>query len=108
MKGPEQHEILGAFADMLAGPTGDGANKRARGEKPHWKVDTSHLGRGIAHLDRYLAGERVDVDSGCHPLIHAAWRFLAVAYQDMHNTLPRKQCEGQRSILEALEDINAH
>lgn len=83
MRNAEQNEILGTFNDLLAGPTGDGGNKRARGEKPSWKVDMTHLRKGIGHLVRYLCGERVDKDSGCHPLQHAAWRFLAVAFQDL-------------------------
>lgn len=79
---PEQHEILGAFLDLLAGPTGDGGNKRAAGTKPLWKVDNSHFAAAERHWDRYRDGERIDKDSGCHPLAHAAWRLLAVAYQD--------------------------
>lgn len=80
---PEQHEILGAFNDILAGPTGDGGNKRAAGTKPLWKVDTSHAGAAWRHYNRWIEGERVDAESGCHPLAHAAWRLLAIAYQEM-------------------------
>lgn len=82
MRNAEQNEILGTFAERLAGPTGDGGVKRDRGQKPNWKVDATHLRKGIGHLIKYLMGERVDPDSGCHPLDHAAWRFLAVAHQD--------------------------
>jgi len=82
----EQAEVLGTFNELLSGPTGDGGNKRARGEKPSWKIDTSHFGKALGHLDRYQKGEKFDKDSGCHPLVHVAWRLLAVAYQDMART----------------------
>ena len=90
MRNPEQNEILGAFVDMLTGPTGDGGNKRARGEKPLWKVDGSHYAAAHRHIERYEGGEHADADSGCHPLVHAAWRLLAVAYQDLaaHGLIP--------------------
>lgn len=80
----EQNEILGTFLDLLAGPTGDGASKREAGLKPLWKVDGSHYAAAIRHLERWEAGERVDVESGCHPLQHVAWRLLAVAWQQIH------------------------
>lgn len=78
----EQNEILGTFLDMLAGPTGDGAAKRGRGEKVSWKIDESHWDAAMRHIDRWWEGEREDKDSGVHPLIHAAWRFLAVAWHE--------------------------
>jgi hypothetical protein len=81
-RNPEQNEILGAFLDLLAGPTGDGGTKRAAGEKPLWKVDQSHTAAAFRHIGYWAAGEKVDKDSGCHPLAHAAWRLLAVAYQE--------------------------
>ena len=77
----EQNEVLGIFTAMLALPTGDGGDKRARGEKPSWKVDPSHLGAAYRHLDP--SRERYDADSGTHKYVHAAWRLLAVAYQEM-------------------------
>lgn len=77
----EQNEILGIFANMLALPTGDGGNKRARGEKPSWKKDGSHLRAAYRHLDP--SRDRYDEDSGTHKYVHAAWRLLAVAYQEM-------------------------
>lgn len=112
MRTGEQNEILGTFVDMLAGPTGDGGNKRARGEKPSWKVDKTHLRKGLGHLNRYLGGEKVDADSGCHPLVHVAWRLLAVAYQDMaaEGLVPGNPPEvipGQLSIADAIEDVRA-
>lgn len=82
LRATEQNEILGIFMDMLAGPTGDGGVKRFAGTKPHWKVD-DHFNRGMAHIERYVNdGERWDKDSGVNPLIHAAWRLLATAWQD--------------------------
>lgn len=79
----EQNEVLGIFCDLLAGPTGDGGNKRARGEKPSWKVDPSHEGKAFGHLDKERYPERYDAESGCHHYVHAAWRLLATAYQHM-------------------------
>lgn len=76
----EQNEVLGIFMDLLAGPTGDGAAKRARGEKPSWKIDPSHPAKALKHLGYE---ERYDAESGCHKNVHAAWRLLAEAYQDM-------------------------
>ncbi len=87
MRTPELHEIEGAFADLLRGPSGDGANKRARGEKPHWKVDT-HKDAMYRHLARWEKGQAYDADSGCHHLVHMAWRALAIAYQEMSAELP--------------------
>ena len=84
MRSPEQNEILGTFLDLLAGPTGDGAGKRAAGLKPLWKVDGSHAAAAERHWIRWQEGERVDGDSGCHPLQHVAWRLLALAYQEIH------------------------
>jgi hypothetical protein len=79
----EQNEVLGIFMQMLAGPTGDGGNKRAAGTKVSWKIDPSHKAKGLGHLVRWLCGEKFDKDSGWHPLQHVAWRFLAIAYQEM-------------------------
>lgn len=79
----ETDHILDVFQQMLAGPTGDGKTKRDAGLKEHWSIDKTHLRKGLGHVQKYLAGENVDPDSGCHPLVHAAWRFIAVAYQDL-------------------------
>lgn len=77
----EQVEIIGEFAYLLRGPTSDGARKRERNEKPHWKVDPSHEAALYRHLERWTSGELVDGDSGSHPLVHVAWRALAIAWQ---------------------------
>lgn len=79
----EASEILSEFAKLLAGPTNDGQEKRRHG-KPLWKVDSSHLDAMHRHLHRYDMGERVDEHSGSHPLVHVAWRALAVAWQETH------------------------
>lgn len=79
----EQNEILGTFLDMLKGPTGDGGAKRGRGDKVSWKIDAGHWSAAMRHIDRYSKDDETeDKDSGVHPLIHAAWRLLAVAWQD--------------------------
>ena len=79
----EAAEIYREFTRLLAGPTNDGQNKRRTG-KPHWKVDPGHAEAMHRHLHRYDLGERVDPDSGVHPLVHVAWRALALAYQETH------------------------
>jgi hypothetical protein len=78
----EQNEILGAFINLLEGPTGDGGAKRAAGVKANWKVDDSHEAAAFRHLGYWMDGERFDGDSGCHALAHAAWRLLAIAYRE--------------------------
>ena len=67
---------------MLAVPTGDGGKKRAAGEKPSWKVDQSHKAALFSHLYKWERGDKVDEDSGAHPLVHLAWRALAIAWQE--------------------------
>jgi hypothetical protein len=84
LRTPEQHEVLSIFYDMLAGPTGDGGKKRAAGEKPSWKVDTSHEAAMWSHISKWKHGEKVDADSGAHPLVHLAWRALAIAWQETY------------------------
>jgi hypothetical protein len=79
----EQHEIEGAFSDLLRSATADGGRKRAAGLKVNWKIDPSHPAAIDRHLDRWKAGERYDHDSGTHALVHVAWRCLAQAYQEM-------------------------
>lgn len=83
VRSPEQHEIEGAFLDVLRGPTGDGQTKRLRGEKPLWKYDPSHRAAMFRHLTRWIEGDRYDGESSAHALAHMAWRALAIAYQEM-------------------------
>ena len=82
MLNPEQAEVLGIFIDMLRAPTGDGGVKRAAGLKPSWKVDTSHETAMFSHINKWKHGERRDATSGAHPLVHLAWRALAIAWQE--------------------------
>lgn len=81
----EQDDLLARFMDELRKPTGDGAQKRSRNEKPPWYVDTSHMAAVYSHLMKRERGELVDADSGAHPYVHAAWRLLAIACQETGN-----------------------
>lgn len=80
----ERELLLQVYLEMLRLPTGDGSRKRGRGEKPPWWRDVSHEGAIFSHLTKWKRGERVDPDSGAHPLVHAAWRCLAIAYQETY------------------------
>lgn len=80
----EQDEVIRIFSELLRLPTKDGGRKRAAGEKPNWKVDGSHRDAMYRHLHRWEAGELADRDSGANPLVHVAWRALALAYQEAH------------------------
>ena len=79
----EQTILLTVFTDMLRDVTKDGGRKRARGEKPPWYIDTSHEKAIFSHLNKWKHGVTVDSDSGTHPLVHLAWRALAIAYQEI-------------------------
>ena len=83
MRTAEQNEVLGTFLSLLEAATGDGGTKRAAGLKPSWKVDKSHKAAAWRHLDPHR--ERYDEDSGAHKNVHAAWRLLAGAWQDMRD-----------------------
>lgn len=78
----EQDVIIEEFVKLLKFATKDGGTKRARGEKPPWWRDQSHIAAIYSHLSKWLRGELVDPDSGAHPLVHMAWRCLAIAYQE--------------------------
>lgn len=82
MLNTEQAEVLGLFVDMLKVPTGDGGVKRALGQKVCWKEDTTHEAAIFSHLNKWKHGERRDATSGAHPLVHLAWRALAIAWQE--------------------------
>jgi len=86
---PEQAEVAGWFAEMLRAATSDGGVKRAAGTKPSWKVDPSHEAAIFSHLSKWKHGERIDADSGQHPLVHLAWRALAIAWQETHGAVAR-------------------
>ena len=79
----EQAEVLDAFAALLGSASADGGRKRAAGQKVSWRVDLEHPAAIDSHLLKWRAGELVDGDSGAHPLVHCAWRALAVAWQEM-------------------------
>ena len=81
---PEQAEVLGWFTHMLTSATADGGRKRAKGEKPSWKVDPEHEPAIYSHLHKWKHGIKVDPDSGAHPLVHLAWRALAIAWQETY------------------------
>lgn len=78
----EQDDIARIFSMMLAHATGDGGAKRKAGEKPPWWKDNSHEAGMFSHLSKWKHGELVDEDTGVHPLVHLAWRALAIAYQE--------------------------
>lgn len=108
----ETDHILHTFNLLLAGPTGDGKNKRDAGLKEHWSIDSTHSGAALRHWERWFHGEHTDPDSGCHPLVHAAWRLLAVAYQELAERgeepcppYPHVETEGQRQF---WEDVKEH
>lgn len=80
----EQDVVVKVFAEMLWAVTRDGGKKRATGTKPPWWRDTSHEAAIFSHLDKWKHDERRDKDSGSHPLVHLAWRALAIAYQETY------------------------
>jgi hypothetical protein len=82
----ERADVLGRFAEELAKATGDGSRKRQTGQKPPWYEDESHEGAIFSHLTKWKRGELVDPDSGAHPLVHLAWRALAIACREVGNT----------------------
>lgn len=81
----ERADVLDRFAVELTKATGDGSKKRQSGEKPPWYVDKSHEAAIFSHIMKWKKGELVDPDSGAHPLVHAAWRCLAIACQESGN-----------------------
>lgn len=83
--GQERTDILTRFCDELAKVTRDGSKKRQSGSKPPWYVDNQHEGAIFSHLTKWKRGELVDPDSGAHPLVHLAWRALAIACKESGN-----------------------
>jgi hypothetical protein len=81
----EREDVLRRFLVELRGATGDGSQKRQAGTKPPWYLDKSHEGAIFSHLMKWKRGEKVDKDSGVHPLVHAAWRCLAIACSESGN-----------------------
>jgi hypothetical protein len=81
----EREDLLARFADELRKATGDGSKKRQAGQKPPWYEDPDHEGAVFSHITKWKRGELIDPDSGAHPLVHAAWRLLAIACQESGN-----------------------
>ena len=81
----EQDDLLQRFTEELRRPTRDGAKKRGLKEKPPWYIDEAHEAAIFSHLTKWKKGELVDPDSGAHPLVHAAWRCLAIACKETGN-----------------------
>jgi len=84
----ERYDVLKRFMEELKKATGDGSKKRQAGEKPPWHVDKSHELAIYSHLYKWKKGEKFDGHSGAHPLVHLAWRALAIACQENGN-VPR-------------------
>lgn len=80
----EQSKVVALFSEMLWEVTKDGGTKRASGEKPPWYHDDSHEAAIFSHLNKWKHGETRDEHSGAHPLVHLAWRALAIAWQETH------------------------
>lgn len=78
----EQELVLRIFIGLLRRVTRDGGRKRELGEKPCWWKDPSHEAAMFSHLNAYYHGVKEDKDSGAHPLVHLAWRALAIAWQE--------------------------
>lgn len=83
----EQDVLIEEFIKLLRSATKDGGEKRARGMKPPWWNDPSHKAAVFSHFAKHERGERVDPDSGVHPYVHAAWRLLAISYQEMYGQI---------------------
>lgn len=78
----ERADVLDRFTLLLSAATGDGSVKRQRGEKPPWYDDDSHEAALFSHLNKWKHGEKMDEHSGVHPLVHLAWRALAIACRE--------------------------
>ena len=78
----EQDKVIRVFTQMLWAATKDGGAKRAAGLKQPWYIDETHEAALFSHLNKWKHGVKIDPDSGVHPLIHGAWRMLAIAYQE--------------------------
>ena len=85
----ERKKVLDQFTELLAQVTMDGSKKRQRGEKDPWWKD-GHENAMRRHLIRWALGELHDPDSGAHPLVHVAWRALAIAYQETYGMVEPK------------------
>jgi hypothetical protein len=93
----EREDVLFMFSFLLRHATGDGSKKRQAGLKPPWYEDPDHEAAIFSHLNKWKHGEKVDPDSGVHPLVHMAWRALAIAYQETYGTINPKEIDAQAS-----------
>ena len=84
----ERSAVLTEFSKLLASVTGDGSRKRQAGLKPPWWRDGEHEAAIFSHLNKWKHGNKIDPDSGVHPLVHLAWRALAIAYQETYGLVP--------------------
>lgn len=80
----EQDILLQEFEALLRMVTKDGGKKRAAGLKAPWWADGTHEKALFSHLNKWKHDEQRDPDSGAHPLVHLAWRALAIAYQETY------------------------
>lgn len=81
----ERQDVLDRYTAELAKATGDGSKKRQANQKPPWYRDDTHEAAVYSHLMKWKRGELADPDSGAHPLVHAAWRLLAIACRENGN-----------------------
>ncbi len=103
----EQDAILATFSEMLSAVTRDGGRKRAAGKKLPWWRDLSHEAAIFSHLNRWKHYEKADPDSGVHPLVHLAWRALAIAYQETVGLVPPQVDDAPDTIMVDSRD-HAH
>lgn len=102
----EQDVITEEFTKMLRACTRDGAKKRKKGEKLPWWCDPTHEAAIFSHLNKWKHGELIDKDSGAHPLVHLAWRALAIAYQETHGKVdPMQEAEASQAYFEEIEGV---
>lgn len=55
-----------------------------------------HVGGALRHILGYLAGDRVDHDSGLHPLAHAAARLLLAREIELHDLVDAVEWESEQ------------
>jgi hypothetical protein len=80
----EQDILMHVFCEMLWMATRDGGKNRAAGLKRPWWCDETHMAGVWSHFKKHAQGQLVDENSGAHPYVHAAWRLLAIAYQETY------------------------
>ncbi|MGI0013637.1 MAG: hypothetical protein ACREBU_09380, partial [Nitrososphaera sp.] len=68
----EREALAFVFKSMLARVTADGGRKRRVKLKSPWWQDESHMAAVWSHFRKREMGEMEDLDSGCHPFVHAA------------------------------------